>query len=119
MRRPERRIDDTAAIGDQAHRQVVQAKIERDLFVAAPCDEGGDGVDERRIAVHRHASCHADDILLGDAFHVMAVGHRGFHLAQQAGAEIGPDENDPLVLLRELVDHVDAGFSQRRPPTLA
>jgi hypothetical protein len=45
MRRPERRIDQAAAIAEQAHRQLVQAEIDRDLLVAAPRDEGRDRVD--------------------------------------------------------------------------
>jgi len=108
MGRPERRVDQTAAIGDQPHREIVHAQIDRDLLVAAPGDEGRDRVDVWQITVERHAGGHADDILLGDAFHVIAVGVFGLHAGEQAGAEIGADEDDLVVLLRQLIDHVDA-----------
>ena len=88
MRRPERRIDQAAAVADQPHRQIVQAQIDRHLLVAAARDEGGDRVDVRDEAFHRHAGRHADDVGLGDALHVAAVGISRF-ISGRAGRGSG------------------------------
>ena len=60
MRRAERGVDQSAAVADQPHRQIMQAEIDRHLLVAAPRDEGRDGVDVGDVAFHRQARRHAD-----------------------------------------------------------
>ena len=112
MRRPERRIDDAAAVADQADRQIVQAEIDRDLLVAAARDEGRDGVDVGDEAFHGHAGGHADDVRLGDAFHELAVGHTPrFISASRPGLRSEPMKTHARIALGELVDHVEAGLA--------
>ena len=111
--KPERRIDVAAAIADQPHRQIMQAKIDRDLLVAAARDEGRDRVDVGQKAFHREAGRHADHVRLGDALHEPALGHLPAHAVEQAGAEVRADEDHALVAPRQLVHHVEAGLAHR------
>ena len=108
---PERGIDQAAAIGDQPHRQIVQAQIHSHLLVAAPRDEGGDRVDVGNVSFGSETGGHADHVGFGDAFHVVAVGHVPLHVGQQAGAQIGSNEQHALVALGQIVDHVETGLT--------
>jgi hypothetical protein len=115
MGRAEWRINEAAAIADQPDRQIVQAKVDCNLLVAAAGDEGRDGVDVGNEPFHRQTGRHADHVGFGNALHVIAVGHIPLHAGQEIGAQIGADEHHPLVLFGEIVDHVLTG---RAHPTI-
>ncbi len=119
MRRPERRVDDAAAVGDQPHVGVVQAEVDGDLLEAAPGEERRDRVDVDDLALEREAGRHADDVGFADAFHEEAVGDLLLELVERADAEVRADEHDPLVLLGELVDHVEAVLAHQRASSAA
>ena len=52
---------------------------------------------------------HADDVLLGDAFHEPALGHFALHIGEQAGAQVRADEHYAIVALGERVYLLEAG----------
>ena len=111
MSRPERRIDKSAAVRNQPHRQIMQAEIDGDLLEASPSEECCDRIGVGNESVERHAGGHADDVLLHDAFHEPALGHLLLHFVEQAGTEVGADEDDARIFLGELVDPIEAGLA--------
>ena len=107
MGRTKRRVDDSPAAANQAHVGVVQAEIEDDLLEAAARDEGRDGIDVDDPALQREASGNPDDVGLADAFHEEPIGEVALELVQRAGAEIGADEHNPIVVSGKFVDGVE------------
>src|SRR5215469_3418555 len=91
----------------------MQAQIDRNLFETAPRQECRDGVDVGDKAFHRQAGGHADNVLLGDAFHEKAIWHLGAELGQRPDAQIGSYEDDALIAPRDLMHHVERGLAHQ------
>ena len=89
----------------------MQPEIEHDLLETAAGQERRDGVDVDDAALERHAGRHADDVRFRHAFHEEAVRHLLAEVVEGTNAEIRADEDDAFVLLRELVDHIEAALA--------
>src|SRR5712671_3590887 len=110
----QRRIDQSGAIADQTHRQVMKAEIDRHLLVAAAGDERRDRMDVGNEAFHLQSSRHADNMLLADPLHEGAAGHLRLHPLEDRRVEVGTDIGDPRIAPRQLEYFVDAGRAHQR-----
>ena len=66
----------------------MQTKIEYDLLIAAPAEEGGDGIDIRYKTFHGKARGHAHHMLFGNALHEPPVWHVMLHVFKNSGGQI-------------------------------
>ena len=119
VRRTQGRIYQPAATGDQADVGIVQTKVQSHLLKATPREERGDGVDVNDSSFQRETRCDADDVGLADAFHEEAVGHLRFELLERADAQVGTDENDPLVLAGKFIHHIERSLAHQCPSNSA
>ncbi len=109
--RSERRVYEAASIADEPNRKVGVPHVETHLFVRAASDEGGNRIRVDDVTLGCEPGAHADHVGFADPFHEEAVGKLPTHLIESAYSEIRAHEDDSIVVLRKLVDHVDTGFS--------
>src|SRR5258705_6650075 len=111
MRGPERRVDESAAITDQPHVEIMQTGIDRHLLEAAPGDKRADGVYVHDFAFQREAARHADHVLLGNTFHDKTLRHLLSEIIERVDAEVRTDEKNPLVAFGEFIDLIETSFA--------
>ena len=111
MRRSEGRIDNAAAARDQPNPGIMQAEIEHDLLETTPAQKGGDRVDVRNFPFHREAGGHRNDVRLAYSFHEELARIFRLELLQRVRPQIGADEDDTPIALRQLVDHVERSLA--------
>ncbi len=105
---PKGGVDKPPPIADYPYRQIVEADIYCDLFIAPAGQKSCDGIHVRNKSFKRHTRGHADQIHLGHSFHEVSVWEFGFEIVHGAGAEIAADEHHTVIVAGKLHHHIEA-----------
>ena len=107
VRRPRVAVGVAAANPEHPDRQPMQHRTVAELLVAPHRAESGDRVDVRDIADLGQAGRDAQHVLFGHSDIDEPLGVRSGERLDDAPAEVGRQEHDPIVPLRQFDEHLD------------